>query len=156
MNTTISADVQNYHANISARVSTHDAFEKITEVNNWWASNFKGSARKLNDVFTVTFGETFVNFKITEIVPDKKIVWHVTDCNLHWLKDKKEWNDTKIVFEISQKNDETKIDMTHVGLMPGIECYENCEKGWDFYIKQSLLKLITTGKGLPETPRALR
>ena len=39
--------------------------------------------------------------------------------------------------------------MTHVGLVPGIECYEDCEKGWDFYIKESLFKFLTEGKGLP-------
>ena len=41
--------------------------------------------------------------------------------------------------------------MTHVGLTPDKECYEDCNKGWSFYVGESLRKLITEGKGLPGT-----
>ena len=40
--------------------------------------------------------------------------------------------------------------MKHVGLIPEIECYESCEKGWNFFTGDSLLKLINEGKGMPE------
>ena len=106
--------------------------------------------KSTNDIFTTHFGETFVTFKVVEVVPQKKIVWLVTDCYLHWLKDKTEWTNTKLSFEISTENDETKILFTHIGLAPEVECYNDCRKGWDQYIKDSLLKLITEGKGLPE------
>ena len=121
-----------------------------------WAKDLTGKSRKLNDEFTVRFGETFVNFRLIEVIPDRKVVWDVTDCYLHSFKDKTEWTGTKIVFEISEKNDLTRIDLTHVGLFPGVECYENCEKGWNFYFKESLFKLITTGKGQPQTPKEAR
>jgi hypothetical protein len=60
-----------------------EAFDAIANVRAWWAKSFKGNAKNKNDVFSVTFGETFVDFKITESVPGKKVVWLVTDCNLH-------------------------------------------------------------------------
>jgi hypothetical protein len=147
---------QNYHASITVNASPKKAFEKICEVSDWWTPNFEGSAKRLNDVFTVRFGETIVTFKIVDFIPNEIIVWLVTDSYLHWLSDKSEWNNTKVVFEILQEEISTTIEMTHVGLMPEIECYKNCEKGWDFFIRQSLFKLITTGKGLPDTPIALR
>jgi hypothetical protein len=56
---------------------------------------------------------------------------------------------------LRQKN-ATEVSFTHVGLVPEIECYNDCRKGWDFYIKESLRKLITEGKGVPETPKVLR
>jgi hypothetical protein len=34
--------------------------------------------------------------------------------------------------------------------VPGIECYNGCEKAWDFYIQESLLQLLNEGKGMPE------
>ena len=83
---------ENYKCSISANTSAHGAFESINHVNEWWAKNLEGKTEKQNDVFTVHFEDTFVTFKVTESVPDKKISWHVTDCYLHWLKDKKEWN----------------------------------------------------------------
>ncbi len=103
-----------------------------------------------SDTFRIEFGATWVNFKITEAIPDKKITWYVTDSFLPWLIDKTEWNDTEVVFEISATNDSTKIDFTHVGLVPGIECYENCEKGWTRFVTVSLPKFLNEGKGLPE------
>jgi hypothetical protein len=39
--------------------------------------------------------------------------------------------------------------MTHIGLVPGVECYEDCKKGWNFYVGESLFRWMTEGKGLP-------
>ncbi|MHB8652019.1 MAG: SRPBCC family protein [Minisyncoccota bacterium] len=142
---------QDYSATITASVTAQEAFDGISRVSQWWARDVEGSSKNLNDVFTVRFGETLVIFKIIEVIADKKIVWLVTDCNLHWLKDKKEWKDTKIDWEISTGHDVTKISMTHIGLVPEIVCYEGCVKGWDHYVKESLLKLLTEGKGLPDS-----
>jgi hypothetical protein len=55
--------------------------------------------------------------------------------------------------DAATENLETRIDFTHVGLLPGIECYNDCSKGWNFFIKESLFKFITEGKGLPEVPK---
>jgi hypothetical protein len=149
-------DQQNYNACIAVTINPREAFEGISHVSEWWATNFEGSAKNLNDVFTVRFGETFVTFKIVEMVADKKIVWQVIDCHLFWLNDKSEWKDTKIAWEISTKNNLTQISMTHVGLVPEIECYTDCQKGWNFYVKESLFKLLTERKGLPDTSKNSR
>lgn len=141
---------QNYQCSITANVSAQQAFDCITHVDEWWTENFEGSTKKLGDVWTVRFGETFVTSKVVAMIAGKKITWQVIDCYLHWLNDKKEWNDTNMDWEISVHNDLVKIDFTHIGLVPEAECYGSCIKGWDQYIKGSLLKLINEGKGLPE------
>ncbi|MDB5133507.1 MAG: hypothetical protein JWP37_110 [Mucilaginibacter sp.] len=149
-------DQQNYNACITANISPKEAFEGISHVSEWWATNFEGRAKNLNDVFTVRFGETFVTFKIVEMVTNKKIVWQVIDCHLPWLDDKSEWKGTKIAWETSTENNLTQISMTHIGLVPEIECYTDCEKGWNFYVKESLAKLLTEHKGLPDTSKNSR
>ena len=141
---------QNYQSSIAAAFTPGEAFEGISRVNEWWAKNFEGSAEKLNDVFTVRFGETFVTFKVTESMPGKKIAWHVTDCYLPWLNDKTEWNGTTVVFDISPSGDETQVTMTHVGLVPGVECFDQCEAGWNKHFKGSLFKLLTEHAGVPQ------
>lgn len=147
---------EDYNSVITPRISAEKAFEKITHVWEWWTTNFEGSSQKLNDDFTVRFGETFVTFKVVESVPSKKIAWLVTACYLHWLKNKTEWKDTQLKWKISSMGDATQIDFTHVGLVPEIECYSDCKKGWDFYSKESLKKLLSEGKGMPETPKSAR
>lgn len=140
----------NYTATISVNATPKAAFEKIAKVDGWWAKKFTGRALNVNDTFKVDFGDTFVDFKITESIPGKKVVWYVTDCNLHWINAKKEWNDTKVVWDISSKNNTTQIKMTHVGLVPGVECYEACKPGWDGHVKESLLAFINENKGKPQ------
>src|SRR5487761_2048562 len=82
---------QDFRLGLTVKASAQETMDKISQVNSWWAKNFKGRARKLNEEFSVYFGDTYVNFKISEVIPNKKIIWLVTDCNLHWIKDKKEW-----------------------------------------------------------------
>ena len=141
---------QNYQSSISADFTPAEAFEAISHVNEWWVRNIEGSSENLNDVFIVRFpGETSVTFKVTESVPNEKIAWHVTDCYLPWLKDKTEWSGTTVVFEISPLGDQTQVTMTHVGLVPEVECYNGCEAGWNQYFKGSLFKLLTEHAGVP-------
>ena len=139
-----------YHSSIAANVTPKEAFAGIANVGGWWAKNFKGSALKKGDTFTVEFGKTNVNFEITEAIPEKKSVWKVTDCYLDWLNDKKEWKGTEVVWEIASKGAETQIDMTHVGLTPDVECYNDCFAGWNGHINGSLNNLLKDGKGQPE------
>jgi hypothetical protein len=143
-------DQQNYQCSIAADFTSREAFEAIGRVNEWWTRSFEGSAEKLNDVFTVRFGETFVTFKVTQSVPGQKVAWHVTDCFLPWLKDKTEWNGTTVMFEISALGDNTQVKMTHIGLVPEIECFDGCKSGWDKYFKGSLFKLLTEHAGVPQ------
>ncbi len=141
---------QDYSATILVKATANEAFQRINQVAAWWTENLEGSSEKLNDVFTLLWGESFVTIKIVESVPEKNVVWTVTDCYLHWLTDKKEWKDTQMVFDISAEGDSTRIQFTHVGLEPQVECYDMCVKGWDQYIKGSLARLLNEGKGLPQ------
>ena len=70
---------QNYTATISVTATPEAAFEKIAKVDGWWAKNFTGKARQNGDTFSVKFGDSFVDFKISEAIPGKKTVWQVTD-----------------------------------------------------------------------------
>jgi hypothetical protein len=73
----------------------------------------------------------------------------VLDADINFVKDKKEWNGTDIVFQIAKKGDKTELRFTHFGLAPSIECYGKCSGAWGYYINESLRSLITTGKGNP-------
>jgi len=140
---------QDYNIHIGANVTDKEAFDAISSVSEWWATDLTGSSLKYGDVFTVRFGETSVTFKIVEVIPNKKIVWLVTDCYLPWLKDIKEWKGTRLNWEISAEKGSTLISFTHIGLVPGLECYKDCKEGWNFHIGISLFKLLTEQKGIP-------
>jgi hypothetical protein len=145
--------IKDFSYSFTVNASATETMKKISQVNLWWAKKFKGKAEKLNDEFSVYFGgpeDTFVDFRISEVIPDKKIVWLVTDCNLHWINDKKEWNNTEIIYTLTTEGGKTRIDFVHKGLVPGSECYDSCEAGWTHHLKDGLIKLIDEGEGFPE------
>ena len=139
-----------YHTSIAVDATAHGAFKSINSVSKWWTGNLEGRSEKLNDEFTVRFGDVhFSKQKLVEVIPDKKVVWLVTDSKLNFVEDKQEWTNTKILFEIAEQDGKTQINFTHIGLVPQVECYNSCSNAWGQYIKGSLFKLLTEGKGTP-------
>jgi len=137
-----------YTTTILVDQTPKEVFNAINNVRGWWQGEIEGSTDKLNDEFTYRMAEFhFSKQKLIEVIPDKKVVWLVTESRLNFIKKKSEWTGTKISFEISKKENKTQIHFTHMGLVPEIECYGGCSSAWSQLIEQSLFSLITTGKG---------
>lgn len=140
---------QSYKSTIEVGKSPQHVFSCITnDVAKWWGGkDLEGSSTKLHDEFVVHHPNAhYSKQKLVEVIPDKKIVWLVTESYLHWLKkDPHEWAGTKMIFEISSKSDITVLDLTHEGLIPEKECYTICSQGWNMVIQDWLFKFITQG-----------
>lgn len=148
---TITMNNKNLHFTYQVDQSATEVFNAITNVSKWWTENLQGHSAALNDEFTVQFDDMHVSTqRLIEVIPNKKIVWLVTDSRLSWILQKDEWTGTKVVFEISNQGNKTQIEFTHIGLLPEVECYDGCADAWNQYVCASLFKLITTGKGQPE------
>jgi hypothetical protein len=127
-----------------------EVFDAVNNVRGWWSGEIDGSTDKLDAEFTYRYKDIHrTTQKITEFVPGKKVVWHILDAQLNFVKDKTEWNGTDVVFEITRIGDKTELQFTHVGLVPAFECYGGCSGAWGSYINNSLRNLITTGSGQP-------
>ncbi|HEX2606343.1 MAG TPA: SRPBCC domain-containing protein [Flavisolibacter sp.] len=125
-------------------------FQAINRVSAWWSEDFSGASEQLHDVFEVRFGTVhYSRQELVEVVPNRRIVWLVTDSHLSFLKHTNEWNQTVISFDITPEEDRTRLVFTHKGLVPTMECFRDCSNGWNQYLEQSLLPYINTGQGDP-------
>jgi hypothetical protein len=142
-----------FTSSISAKVSAHEAIKKISNVPEWWGITFTGKSENPIDMFTVKMGgDSFFNFTVAELIPGKRVIWLVTDCNMPWYSDKKEWANTKLIFDLVENDGLTELNFTHEGLTPDLECYKDCEPGWTHWIQISLFSYLTNGKGIFRPP----
>jgi hypothetical protein len=140
--------IESFTATIEVTKSPQDVFNCIKEVSKWWSKDFEGSSKKLNDEFIIHHPNAhYSKQKLVEVIPNKKIVWLITDSTLNWLQNNKhEWTNTKMIFKISTKSNKTTLQFTHEGLVPANECYTRCEQGWTMVIKDRLFNFISDGK----------
>jgi len=130
---------ENYTATIEVSETPKVVFNHINNVSQWWSlsaaespsgkkSEFEGKSTKLNDEFIIRFGDThYSKQKVIEMISDKKVVWIVTESKLNWLeKNKAEWTNTKMIFEITSNGNKILLKFTHEGLVREHECYSRC------------------------------
>ncbi|MGZ3878949.1 MAG: SRPBCC family protein [Mucilaginibacter sp.] len=139
---------QDFSTTIVVDETPEQVFDAINRPQDWWTGDVTGSASKLNDEFVYVYKELHVTRqKVDEMIPNRKVVWLVTESHLNYTQDKQEWAGTKIVFDIAAKEGKTQVRFTHVGLDPEVECFDSCSNAWTQLIREGLYSLITTGKG---------
>ncbi|WP_448634136.1 SRPBCC family protein [Pedobacter panaciterrae] len=139
---------EDFTTTILVDATASDVFSAINNVRGWWSENIDGDTDKLNSEFLYHYQDVHrAKMRITELVPNKKVAWHVLDNYFKFTKDESEWKDTNVVFEISEKDGKTQLKFTHQGLVPDYECFNVCHDAWTHYIQDSLKDLILTGKG---------
>lgn len=142
-------DEKNCTVTIEVEQSPSEVFRCITDVSKWWGGpDLSGSTSKLNDEFVVNHaGAHYSKQRVVEFVPDKKIAWLVTESKLDWIeRNKGDWTDTKMIFELTSTGSKTTLRFTHQGLTPLKESFEKCSKGWKLIIEDYLFNFISLNK----------
>lgn len=130
---------------------TPDAvFAAINNVRGWWSQNVSGPTDKAGEAFDYRYRDLHrCRIRVVELVPGRKVAWHVEHNHFSFTSDDTEWTGTDIVFDIAERDGKTEVRFTHVGLVPDYECYDVCSDGWGTYIEGSLRSLIVSGEGQP-------
>ncbi|MFC4126169.1 SRPBCC family protein [Nocardia rhizosphaerae] len=127
-----------------------EAFAAINDVRSWWSETIVGDTGTVGDSYLFEVpGIHRCTMTTTESVPGRRLVWHVTDSWIGFVADTAEWEDTDVVFDLTDTEDGTEIRFTHRGLVPAGECYEVCSNAWGAYVTGSLRGLLATGEGDP-------
>jgi uncharacterized protein YndB with AHSA1/START domain len=142
---------QDFTTTITVDQSPEEVYKAINNVRGWWSGLIEGETDKPGAEFGYRY-KTFHSSKqkVAELVPGKRVVWHVTDADLPSFKNKTEWIGTDIVFEIARKGGQTEVRFMHAGLVPAFQCYGGCSGAWGELVNTNLRNLIVTGKNQPD------
>ena len=139
--------LESFSTVITVEKPAEAVFQSLTKVTSWWSKDFEGSSSKLGDAFIIHHpGQHYSRQQLVEVVPNKRMVWLVTDSTLDWLQgNKHEWTGTRMTFDIKEDADLITLHFTHEGLTPNKECFLMCEQGWTMIIKDWLFHFIMHG-----------
>lgn len=141
---------KDFTSTILVNVTPEEVFTAINNPRAWWGEDIVGKTDKVNEVFDYHFENIHsCKLRVAELVSGKKVLWKVLENDFNFTKDKTEWINTEVVFDIREEGEKTRLVFTHVGLTPEDECYDACYQGWTHYIQKSLKNYISTGGGRP-------
>ena len=125
--------------------SPEEAFAAITNVRGWWSEEIEGGTAKVDEVFFYHYEDVHrCTIKLIEVIPGKRVVWHILDNYFKFTQDTTGWVDTKVVFNISPRDVQTEVRMTLQGLLPGYDCSLIGKDAWTEYIQKCWKFLITS------------
>jgi hypothetical protein len=93
--------------------------------------------------------DDFVVFRLDRLERPTAMRWTCVEQRDRNLPAPDEWVGTTVAFSFSDRGGTTRLDFVHHGLAPELECFEACERGWDFFLRRSLKQLVEGGHGLP-------
>lgn len=138
-----------FNATIRVDEPPEAVFDAVLDVRGWWSHEITGESAKPGDVFHFSDqGITSSSFRLAEMVPGKRVVWHIDDAYLAFVDDHDEWTGTRIVFDIKSEDEGSTVHFTHEGLLHSVECFTACSRGWGICM-DSLEQLIASGHATP-------
>jgi hypothetical protein len=138
---------QDYSLAFAVDQTPQEAFEAINDVRSWWSGEIAGDTTQPGGEFSYRVaGVHYSRQRITESIPGKKVVWHVTEARLDSANEKEEWKGTDLVFEIERQGARTEVRFTHKGLASAFECYQQCSSAWGMLVNGNLRRRIVTGQ----------
>jgi uncharacterized protein YndB with AHSA1/START domain len=137
-----------YHADVTINAPLDAVFAAVSSVeglSGWWATDTSGSPEP-GDELRFTFPDGVAVMRVVDRAPALER-W---TCLGH--TGEPEWEHTTVTFALTEVAPAvTRLQFTHGGLRPQLDCYDHCSAGWT-YLMRSLAAYAETGTGHPVTP----
>lgn len=141
-----------YTRDIVVSGSPGAAYKALTsEFYKWWTLD-ADSISAVGDTITFKFDATYWAMRANTLSPNYIELECIDAHHIHkGLPSSilKEWEGTKLKWEIQELDGSTKISLTHEGLIPSLDCFEICTEGWDYFFVNSLKSYLDEGEGSP-------
>ncbi|GAB3254797.1 SRPBCC family protein [Chitinimonas naiadis] len=116
----------------------------------WWTEDCD-VATQAGGMLKFRFGPNQKAMRIEKLEPGRLVHWRCTEAHLarDEFSHKDEWVGTELSFQLAPAGEgRTRLDFAHLGLVPTLECYELCHRGWQHFMG-SLQQYLQKGRGTP-------
>ena len=130
-----------YHQ-VGIRASLDDVYEAIATtggVTRWWTKT-SGNPEKCGEL-EFAFDGHVLQARVSDNTPGKYVEWTVGG-------DAGEWLDTRICFELDQKDDQVMVNFQHADWKQATRFMGHCSTKWAVFLL-SLKDYLETGHGKP-------
>ena len=141
--------MKDYHAVIDVEADVKSARHAIhKEMHIWWSNRvelFQGGA-------TIRFNKSFVTFDFEPPKDEHQFIWNCREAKMiiEGVDDEAEWEGTKLLWQLDEREGGTHISLTHQGLNTDLECRDICVAGWVRFFENSLKNHLNGKAASPE------
>ncbi|MES2106479.1 MAG: SRPBCC domain-containing protein [Pseudomonadota bacterium] len=145
--------MKNYQHSLTITATPAAVYAALTTtkgLRGWWTPDCEGTM-EVGGTIHFRFGTTHKDMRIERLEPGREVRWECTRAHIaaDSIAHKDEWVGTQPVFRMSDVGQgRTRLDFEHIGLVPSLECYGLCYKGWEQFMG-SLQQYLETGAGTP-------
>lgn len=142
---------QDFSLSLSFDASPEVVYAAILDTRSWWSGQIEGSTDTLGRDFRYRYGQLHDSTQqVRELLPGRRVVWHVTEAHLSFTPDPAEWRGTDIEFELQAEGASTRLHFRHVGLSPRFDCFQACSSGWTALLTKNLRERVASGEAQPD------
>lgn len=138
-----------FHADVTIKAPIASVFAAVSSVEGlagWWTTDTGGSPEPGGEL-RFAFRDGAAVMRVDEQNPPALERW---TCLGH--SGQPEWAGTTVTFRLTEVDPAvTRLEFTHSGLLPRLDCYDECSAGWS-YLMGSLASYAETGTGRPVSP----
>jgi uncharacterized protein YndB with AHSA1/START domain/DNA-binding transcriptional ArsR family regulator len=122
------------------REQVYDALTTLDGLAGWWVPDASGSPEPGGEL-TFRFGDQAIVMRVDRADRPEAVAW---TCISHTKFP--DWNGTTLTFELRARDEaSTIVAFRHAGLVPDLDCYTTCARGWNHYLAS--LTGYVEGKG---------
>lgn len=147
--------IKDFSRSITANCSPESAYVAVTAGFDKWWTDHCASLSEVGNIATFRFPPNLSTwtFKAIRLEPYHLVEHECVGAN-HIMPEnpdasRTEWLGSIMRYEISEIGDGSRVNLTHIGLHPELDCYDICEAGWDHFFLSSLKAYLDNGKGNP-------
>jgi uncharacterized protein (TIGR03086 family) len=141
-------EITDYTNSLDVVASADDVFDAVATTDGlraWWTSRVSGSNEVGGELHFQFEGITeHIVMRVDEVTRPTRVGWTCVAHTGH-----PEWVGTRPTFRITPTTSgRCRLDFRHYGLAPVLDCYDQCERGWDHFLA-SIATYAEKGHGSP-------